>query len=45
MYLIDTDIVIYSLKNDEQVKARFRETDMRRKSIYHGCVRNSNSFA
>ncbi|MCA1755281.1 MAG: type II toxin-antitoxin system VapC family toxin [Spirochaeta sp.] len=33
MYLIDTDIVIYSLKNDEQVKARFRETNMLRKSI------------
>ncbi len=33
MYLIDTDIVIYSLKNDQQVKTRLLETSGVQKSI------------
>jgi len=32
-YLIDTDIIIYSLKNDETVQRRFRETLTIPKSI------------
>jgi len=33
VYLIDTDTIIYSLKDDEQVKARFLETRRVQKSI------------
>jgi len=33
MYLIDTEIVIYSLKNDQQVKTRLLETSGVQKSI------------
>jgi len=32
-YLIDTDIIIYSLKNDEHVKQKFRENQNIPKSI------------
>ncbi|RKX73898.1 MAG: VapC toxin family PIN domain ribonuclease [Spirochaetes bacterium] len=32
-YLIDTDIIIYSLKNDENVKQKFRENQNIPKSI------------
>jgi len=32
-YLIDTDIIIYSLKNDEHVKQEFRENQNIPKSI------------
>ena len=33
MYLIDTDTIIYSLKDDKQVNTRFLETKKVQKSI------------